>query len=105
MTDEDMTEKEDFETFDFVVNDEDEVMLLLYEREGEPNHPSFSMSPAEGTAVLYRNDEDIIELSDIGSDIFDSLAEADKLLVCELSRTENEDDTEIVNAYEAEIVD
>ena len=96
---------EDFETFDFIVNDEDEVMLLLYEREGEPNHPPFSVSPEEGTAVLYRNDEDIIELSDIGSDIFDSLADADKLMVCELTRTEDEDDAEISNAYEAEIVD
>ena len=96
---------EDFETFDFIVNDEDEVMLLLYEREGEPNPPTFSVSPEEGTAVLYRNDEDIIELSDIGSDIFDSLADADKLMVCELTRTEDEDDAEISNAYEAEIVD
>lgn len=96
---------EDFETFDFIVNDEDEVMLLLYEREGEPNHPTFSVFPEEGTAVLYRNDEDIIELSDIGSDIFDSLADADKLMVCELTRTEDEDDAEISNAYEAEIVD
>ena len=96
---------EDFETFDFIVNDEDEVMLLLYECEGEPNHPTFSVSPEEGTAVLYRNDEDIIELSDIGSDIFDSLADADKLMVCELTRTEDEDDAEISNAYEAEIVD
>ena len=96
---------EDFETFDFIVNDEDQVLLLLYEREGEPNHPTFSVSPEEGTAVLYRNDEDIIELSDIGSDIFDSLADADKLMVCELTRTEDEDDAEISNAYEAEIVD
>ena len=54
---------------------------------------------------MYRNDEDIIELSDIGSDIFDSLADADTLMVCELTRTEDEDDAEISNAYEAEIVD
>ncbi len=96
---------EDFETFDFVVNDEDEVMLLLYERDGEPNQPAFKINPAEHAALLRRNDNDIIELTDIGQDIFDSLAEADKLLVCELSRTENDDETEIANAYEAEIID
>ena len=28
-----------FDTFDFLINDEDEVMLLLYEREGEPENP------------------------------------------------------------------
>lgn len=105
MAEEELNMPEDFDTFDFIVNDEDEVMLLLYEREGEADHPTFKVSPENGTAILYRNDEDVIELSDIGNDIFDSLADADKLLVCELTRTENEDDAEISNAYEAEIVD
>lgn len=27
---------EDFETYDFLINDEDEAMLLFYVREGEP---------------------------------------------------------------------
>lgn len=98
-------QSEDFETFDFIVNDEDEVMLLLYERDNEPNQPTLKINPAENSAILRRNDYDIIELTDIGQDIFDSLAEADKLLVCELSRAENDDDTEITNAYEAEIID
>ncbi len=98
-------ENTDFETFDFLVNDEDEVMLLLYERDGEPFEPHISLSAEDGAAVLFRNDEDAIQLNDISADIFDSLADADKLLVCELSRTENEDDTDIVNAYEADIRD
>ena len=29
-------DNKDFDTFDFLINDEDEVMLLLYQREGEP---------------------------------------------------------------------
>lgn len=27
---------DNFDRFDFLINEEDEVMLLLYEREGEP---------------------------------------------------------------------
>lgn len=98
-------ENEEFETFDFLINDEDEVMLLLYEREGEPNDPRITLNSEDGSAVLYRNAEDSLLLSDISSDIFDSLSDADKLLVCELSRTENDDDAEIVSAYEADIAD
>ena len=44
-------------------------------------------------------------LDDIPTDVFDSLTEADKLLVCELSAEDNEEDTQIVYAYEAEIED
>ncbi len=98
-------DSKDFETFDFLINDEDEVMLLLYQREGEPENPHIEIDFDEKAALLYRNDNDIIELSDISEDVLDSLQDADKLLVCELSRTDNEDDEEITHAYEAEIRD
>ncbi len=98
-------DNKDFETFDFLINDEDEVMLLLYQREGEPENPHIEIDFEEKAALLYRNDNDIIELSDISDDVLDSLQDADKLLVCELSRTENEEEEEITHAYEAEIRD
>ncbi len=100
-----MGKMDEFDTFDFIVNDEDEVMLLLYEREGEPKEPCIILNPEDNSAVLLRTPEEEIMLSGISDDIFDSLADADKLLVCELSRTENDEDTEIVNAYEADISD
>ena len=98
-------DNKDFETFDFLINDDDEVMLLLYQREGEPENPHIEIDFEEKAALLYRNDNDIIELSDISDDVLDSLQDADKLLVCELSRTENEEEEEITHAYEAEIRD
>ena len=54
----------DFETFDFLINDEDEVMLLLYQRDGEPSDPHI-----------------------------------------ELDSEENDEEAQIVHAYEAEIRD
>lgn len=96
---------QDYETFDFLINDEDEVMLLLYQREGEPQKPHIEIDFDEKAALLYRNDEDIIQLSDISEDVLDSLQDADKLLVCELARNSNEEDDEITLAYEAEIRD
>ena len=96
---------EELQTFDFLINDEDEVMLLLYEQEGEPKDSRIELNPEEKSAILYRNPDTSIMLDDIPDDVFDSLAEADKLMVCELSAAANEDDTEIVYAYEADIDD
>ena len=95
----------DFETFDFLINDEDEVMLLLYQREGAPSNPHIELDSDEKSALLYRNDNDTLLLNDISTEVFDSLMDADKLLVCELSREEKDDDAQIVHAYEAEIRD
>lgn len=94
-----------FDTFDFLINDEDEVMLLLYEREGEPQNPRIELDAEENAALLVRNNNDKLLLKDISAEVFDSLQDADTLMVCELSRSENEKETEIVYAYEAEISD
>ncbi len=101
-----MTENYDNITYDFVVNDEDEVMLLLYAGESAPATETRIVLDAENhSAELFRNDDESIVLEAIPDEIFDSLIDADKLLVCELSKTENEDDSRIVYAYEADIED
>ena len=97
--------EDEFKTYDFLINDEDEAMLLLYARDGAPENPSIEINPEDGTAVLTRNPEDSISLEDIPDEVLDSLQEADKLLVCELSLDDDEKDTQIVYAYEAEIND
>lgn len=97
--------EDEFKTYDFLINDEDEAMLLLYARDGAPENPSIEINPEDGTAVLTRNPEDSVSLEDIPDEVLDSLQEADKLLVCELSLDDDEKDTQIVYAYEAEITD
>lgn len=101
-----MTEDAGDITYDFVVNDEDEVMLLLYAGETVPATETRIVLDAENhSAELFRNEDESIVLEAIPDEIFDSLIDADKLLVCELSNTENEDDSRIVYAYEADIED
>lgn len=95
----------DLETYDFLINDEDEAMLLLYVRPGEPQDPVIDLNTEEKSAVLHRNPQDEILLQDIPDDILDSMQDADKLLVCELSAAAEDKDTEIVYAYEAEVTD
>ena len=71
--------------FDFIVNDEDEVMLLIYAREGTPQDAVIDINSSDKTAILHRNKNDSITLQDIPEDVIDSLQDADTLLVCELS--------------------
>lgn len=92
-----------YDIFDFIINEEDELMLLIYQQETEPNNPYIELNRDESSAVLYRNENDFIVLGGLSNEVFDSIFEADNLLVCELSREENEDDTKIVYAYEAEV--
>ncbi len=101
----DKENSEEYRTFDFLINDEDEVMLLLYEQESEPKNAAIELNEEKKSAVLYRNENDEIMLTDIPENVFDSLQDADKLMVCELSVEEKEEDTKIVYAYEAEISD
>lgn len=92
-----------FDAYDFIVNEEDEVMLLLYARDSEPKDAVFEIDTENMSAVLHRNENDGIMIDELPADVFDSLQDADSLLVCELKPTDNEDDTEIVYAYEADI--
>lgn len=97
--------EQNFNTYDFLINDEDEVMLLLYARSQAPDHPFFELNTENKSAILFRNSEDSVSLQDIPNEIIDAMQDADKLLVCELNLTEEEKDTQIVYAYEAEITD
>lgn len=96
-------EENDMNTFDFVTNDEDEVMLLLHAQESEPKEARFELDIKDKSAVLVRNDEDEILLEGIPDDVIDSLQDADTLMICELQIGETEDETQIIYAYEAEI--
>ena len=91
------------DTFDFIINDEDEVMLLIFARESDPKEPVIEINPDEKTAILHRNNGDEILLQDVPGEVIDSLQDADTLLVCELSHEEKEEDSRIVRAYEADI--
>ena len=97
--------KDKYKTYDFLINDEDEALLLLYARESEPEKPNIEINIDNNSAVLFRNSEDSVFLSGISDEIIDSLQDADKLLICEISPSEKEKDTQIVRAYEADITD
>lgn len=89
--------------YDLIINDDDDIMLLLYARDSAPSSPSFDIDIDNKKAILYRSNDEGITIDDLSDDALDILCGMDKLLVCELSLEDNDDDTEIINAYEAKI--
>lgn len=92
-------------TYDFIMNDEDEAMLLLYAGDTKPENAKVIIDFEKKSAELHRNPTETIVLDSVPDDVLDSLSEADTLLVCEIANTDKDDDNRIVYAYEAEIVD
>ncbi len=90
-------------SYDFLINEEDEVMLLLYSRQGSPETPSISIDASTNSATFFRNKADSFSLQDIPAEIIDALQDADNILVCEMN--EDDENPQLVNAYEAEIID
>ena len=97
-----MTEN-NFNTYDFIVNEDDEVMLLIYAKDGTPKKPHIDINVQNKQAILYRSENNGLSIEDISDDILFLLRDIDKILVCELSAEENEDDIQITNVYEATI--
>lgn len=95
-----MTENK-FNTYDFIINEDDEIMLLTYAQDSTIEAPHLDIDTQNNQAILYRSENDGITMDDLSDDILDLLYDTDKILVCELSKEEKEDDTQIVNAYEA----
>lgn len=95
----------DFNTFDFMITEDNEVMLLLYARNTAPEKPSVKLNYDAHNIILTRNQEDILTLENVEDKIFDNLQEDNSLLVCEIDPTDNEEESEIVYTYEAIIID
>ena len=95
----------DVNKYDFLISDENEVMLLLYARDIAPEEPVVRLNPEQKTIELYRRRDDAFTLENIEDQIFTLLQNEEKLLVCEIYPTANPDETEIVYTYEATIIE
>ncbi|MBQ7632631.1 MAG: hypothetical protein IJS88_00770 [Alphaproteobacteria bacterium] len=94
----------DINTFDFLISEENEVMLILYARDIAPEDPIVRLNPENNTIELYRMKNDAFTLEKVDNEVFELLKNEKNLLVCEILPTENPDETEIVYTYEAIII-
>ncbi len=94
--------KDKFDSYDFLINEDDEVMLLLYAKESKPEDAYMVVDFDNKSAELYRNANDCVVINDISEDILSALQLEDSILVCELSRDEGKE-PKMIYAYEAQI--
>lgn len=95
----------DVNTFDFMISEENEVMLVIYARDIAPEDPIAHLDPEHKTVELYRRKNDAFTLENVDEEVFELLKKEDNLLVCEILPTDNPDETEIIYTYEATLVD
>ncbi|MBR6356497.1 MAG: hypothetical protein IKR92_06560 [Alphaproteobacteria bacterium] len=95
----------DTNTFEFLISDEDEIMLLLYARDIAPEQPAVRLSPEDKTIELYRRVDDAFTLEKVEDEVFELLKDAETLLVCEILPMEETEETEIVYTYNATIIE
>ena len=93
-----------FNTYDFLINDENEIMLLLYAQDAPAQKSILELNISDSSATLYRDPNTTLPLKDIPPEYLEALQNSNKLLICELNKTDKDEDSQIVYAYEAEIV-
>lgn len=93
----------DFNSYDFMINSDNEVMLLLYAQQLPPQDPLLEIDEETFSATLYRDNQTTLPLCDVPEEVITALQEMDNILICELNKTKNAEDTKIVHTYEAKI--
>lgn len=93
------------DTFDFLISDEDEIMLILHARDIPPEQPAVRLNPEDKTIELYRRIDDAFTLENVEDEVFEVLKNEAELLVCEILPIEETDETEIVYTYNALIIE
>lgn len=89
--------------FDFIITEDNNVILMIYARETAPYEPSAQLLPEEGKIVIQRNQDEILNLSPVEQDVFNALKQTKKLLVCEIKSTKKANEKEISFVYHIEI--
>ena len=99
-----MAKTENMSGFDFVIGDNNEVLLVLNAQDQIPDEPALVLEPEEHSATLFRNEEQELTLENVSDDAFKALEDKDEVMVCEIAPTDNPDETRIVYNYYAEII-
>ena len=97
--DADSLEVADPDDYDVVVNANDEIMIVLHEREGKPESPQ-AFRTEEKDIMLRRNANDIILFDSLPEESFEYFTKVDKILVNEI-----DEDGNSVEAYDVVLLD
>lgn len=93
----------DFDGFEFIITEEDDVMLIIYARSSDPENPQVELNKEQKRIILRRNSTDIVTLENVEDKILNNLSEEKALLIAEVVPTENPLEHEVKQVYNAVI--
>ena len=93
----------DFDGFEFIITEEDDVMLIIYARSTNPENPEVELNKEQNSIVLRRNSSDVVTLEGVEDKILNNLSEEKALLIAEVVPTENPLEHEVKQVYNAVI--
>lgn len=94
----------EFDGYQFLVTEENDVMLIIYARSGDPENPTIEYDKANRTALLHRNQTDDIVLENLTDTVLENLSEEPILLVTEVLPTENPLEHQVKQIYKARVI-
>ena len=93
----------DFDGFEFIITEEDDVMLIIYARSSDPENPQVELNKEQKRIILRRNSTDSVTLENVEDKILNNLSEEKALLITEVVPTENPLEHEVKQVYNAVI--
>lgn len=93
----------DFDGFEFIITEEDDVMLIIYARSSDPENPQVELNKEQKRIILRRNSTDIVTLENVEDKILNNLSEEKALLIAEVVPTDNPLEHEVKQVYNAVI--
>ena len=94
----------DFDGFEFIITEENDVMLIIYARAGNPEKPVVKLDLEHNSIVLYRNQKDVVTIENVEKEVLDILSKENLLLITEVVPTKNPLEQEFSQAYGARII-
>ncbi len=93
----------DFDGFEFIITEEDDIMLIIYARSTNPENPEVELNKEQKRVILRRNSTDVVTLEGVEDKIMENLSEEKALLIAEVVPTDNPLEHEVKQVYNAVI--
>ena len=93
----------DFDGFEFIITEEDDIMLIIYARSTNPENPEVELNKEQKRVILRRNSTDVVTLEGVEDKIIENLSEEKALLIAEVVPTDNPLEHEVKQVYNAVI--
>ena len=93
----------DFDGFEFIITEEDDIMLIIYARSTNPENPEVELNKEQKRVILRRNSTDVVTLENVEDKILNNLSEEKALLIAEVVPTDNPLEHEVKQVYNAVI--